>query len=302
MKMKKKSSLLKSRQLEAFWGYVFLTPNLLATIIFLFIPIIYSLYLSFHKWDMINEPEFVGLSNFLERIPRDEQFWISITNTAVYSVVSIPLGIVLALIVAWFLSGKLKGTGFFRTIIFVPVVLSMVAVSMVWRWLLNGDYGVINYFLHSMGLETINFLGDERYAMMSVVVIGVWKSLGFNMIILISALKEVPVSLYEAAEIDGASNVQKFLKIALPLIYPSLFFVTIMAVINSFQVFDIIYTTTQGGPGTATQVIYYLIWQNAFKFFDMGYASALSWIVFIVIFVLTMLQMHFSKKRMNIFE
>ena len=178
----------------------------------------------------------------------------------------------------------------------------MVAVSMVWRWLLNGDYGIINYFLHSMGLETINFLGDEKYAMISVVLIGIWKSLGFNMVILISAFKEVPVSLYEAAEIDGASNLKKFQKISMPLIQPSLFFVTIMSIINSFQVFDIIYTTTQGGPGTATQVIYYLIWQNAFKFFDMGYASALSWVVFLVVFILTMLQMHFSNKRMNIFE
>ena len=153
-----------------------------------------------------------------------------------------------------------------------------------------------------MGLETINFLGDEKYAMISVVLIGIWKSLGFNMVILISAFKEVPVSLYEAAEIDGASNLKKFQKISMPLIQPSLFFVTIMSIINSFQVFDIIYTTTQGGPGTATQVIYYLIWQNAFKFFDMGYASALSWVVFLVVFILTMLQMHFSNKRMNIFE
>lgn len=299
---KKKNSIFHSKHTEAFWGYAFLAPNLIATVVFLFIPIVYSLYLSFHQWDMINKPEFIGLQNFINRMPQDEQFWISLINTAVYSLISIPLGVFIALLIAWFLSGNLKGTGFFRTIIFIPVTLSMVAVSMVWRWLLNGDYGIINYFLHSMGLETINFLGDEKYAMISIVLIGIWKSLGFNMVILISAFKEVPVSLYEAAEIDGASNLKKFQKISMPLIHPSLFFVTIMSIINSFQVFDIIYTTTQGGPGTATQVIYYLIWQNAFKFFDMGYASALSWVVFLVVFILTMLQMHFSNKRMNIFE
>lgn len=299
--MKRKDVRLRSQDKESFWGYLFIAPNLIGTILFLFIPIVYSLYISFHKWDMINPPVFVGFANYIH-MAEDSQFHTSLWNTAVYSLFSIPLSIALALLVAWLLSENLRGTEVFRCIIFIPVILSMVTVSMVWRWLLNGDYGILNYLLGLIGIDSINFLGDERYAMASVIVIGIWKSLGFNVVILIAAFKEVPASLYEAAELDGASPMKKLTKVSLPLIYPSLFFVTIMSIINSFQVFDVIYTTTQGGPGNATQVIYYYIWQNAFKFFDMGYASALSWVVFLVIFVLTMFQMRFSKKRMGYLE
>lgn len=290
---------LKNSSREALWGYLFIAPNLIATVVFLFIPIVFSLAISMSKWDMINPPQFVGLRNFTRQMAEDSQFWVSAMNTAVYSLISIPLGIVLALLIAWLLSGNLRGTSAFRSIIFIPVILSMVSVSMIWRWLLNGDYGVLNYFLSLLHIPSINFLGDERFAMLSVIWIGIWKSLGFNVVILIAAFKEVPVSLYEAADIDGANSGQKFFGLSLPLIYPSLFFVMIMSVINSFQVFDVIYTTTQGGPGSSTQVIYYLIYQNAFKYFDMGYASALSWVVFVIVFALTMLQMRFNAKRME---
>lgn len=300
--MKGKGPRLSAQKTESLWGYLFILPNFIGTVIFLFIPIVFSLYISFHKWDMINAPIFVGLTNYTKRMVEDTQFHVALWNTAVYSFFSIPISIALALLVAWLLSEKLRGTEIFRSIIFIPVILSMVAVSMVWRWLLNGDYGILNYLLGLVGIDSINFLGDERCAMASVIGIGIWKNLGFNVVILIAAFKEIPASFYEAAELDGASPGRKFFNISLPLIYPSLLFVTIMSVINSFQVFDIIYTTTQGGPGNATQVIYYYIWQNAFKFFDMGYASALSWVVFLVIFVLTILQMRFSKKRMGFIE
>jgi multiple sugar transport system permease protein len=301
--MSAKRRSFTSRQFESFWGYVFILPNFIGTLIFLFIPIVYSLYISLHKWDMIRAPQFIGLRNFLKKMVEDEQFHIALANTAVFSFVSIPIGVAMALLIAWFLSANLKGTAIFRSIIFIPVILSMVAVAMVWCWLLNGDYGILNFFMGLIHINGINFLGDERYAMLSVIAISIWKSLGFNMVILIAAFKEVPEYFYEAAEIDGASSIRKFFSISLPLIYPSLFFVIIMSIINSFQVFDVIYLTTQGGPGTATQVIYYLIWQNAFRFFDMGYASALSWVVFIMIFTLTLLQMRFSKDHMeNIFE
>ncbi len=297
MRTKQKVNPIKKG--ENFWGYVFIAPNLIATVVFVLIPILFSLYMSFMKWDMLNPPEFVGLANFTEKMMRDEQFFIALKNTAIYSLVSIPLGVVSAILVAYVLSGNLPGTTVFRSIIFVPVTLSMISVSMIWKWLLNGDYGVVNYFLSFFGIDGISWLGDERYAMMSVILIGIWKNLGFNVVILIAAFKDVPRALYEAAALDGANGFQKFKNVALPLSAPSIFFVTVMSIINSFQVFDVVYMTTQGGPGDATRVVYYWIYQNAFKFFDMGYASALSWIVFIIIFVFTMLQMKFGGRNQS---
>lgn len=298
--MNTKKRMNPVKRAESFWGYVFAAPNLLATVVFIVIPIAYSLYMAFMKWDMINPPEFIGLTNFTEKMIRDQQFWISIKNTVVYSLISIPLGLVSAMAVAYILSGELCGTSVFRSIIFIPVTLSMVSVSMVWKWLLNGDYGVVNYLLSFIGIKGISWLGDERYAMLSVILIGIWKSLGFNAVILIAAFKNVPRPLYEAASIDGANGWNKFKSIALPLSAPAIFFVTVMSIINSFQVFDVIYMTTQGGPGDATRVVYYWIYQNAFRFFDMGYASALSWVVFAVIFIFTMLQMKCGGKNVTV--
>lgn len=291
--------IITSRRNEQFWGYAFIAPNLLATIVFLFIPLVYSLYISFMDWDMIQKPEFIGLANYTVKLVQDTQFLRSLFNTITFSVISIPLGLVLAVIVAYLLSGNLKGNSAFRSIVFLPVIMSTVAVAMIWKWLLNGDYGVINYLLSLIGVRGPQYLGDARYAMASIIAVSVWKNLGFNVVILIAAFKEVPTSYYESAALDGANEWHKLTKISLPLIAPSVFFVMVMSIINSFQVFDLIYNLTQGGPNGATSVLYYLVWQNAFKFFDMGYASALSWIVFAIIFIFTMLQMRMSSDKTN---
>lgn len=290
-------SMLSSRRNEQMWGYIFIFPNLIATVVFLFIPLIYSLYISLMEWNIVQDPVFIGLNNYTVKLVQDTQFALALKNTLVYSAISIPLGMVLAVFVAYLLSGNLKGTTVFRSIVFLPVIMSTVAVSMIWKWLLNGDYGVVNYLLSLIGIKGPHWLGDERLAMGTIILISIWKNLGFNVVILIAAFKDVPSSFYESAALDGANERQKLIRISLPLIAPSVFFVSVMSIINSFQVFDLIYNLTKGGPNGSTTVLYYLVWQNAFRFFDMGYASALSWIVFIIIFAFTMIQMRITNKQ-----
>ena len=282
---------------EQIWGYAFIFPNLLSTVVFLFIPLIYSIYISFMQWDMIRPPKYIGLANYSVKLMQDTQFFLALKNTVIFSAISIPLGIALAILVAYLLSGHLHGNTVFRSIVFLPVIMSTVAVSMIWKWLLNGDYGVVNYLLSLVGINGVHWLGDAKYAMGTIIAISIWKNLGFNVVILIAAFKDVPSRYFESAALDGANEWQKLTLISLPLIAPSVFFVTIMSVINSFQVFDLIYNLTMGGPNGATTVLYYLVYQNAFKFFDMGYASALSWIVFAIIFVFTILQMRMKRDQ-----
>ncbi len=287
------------RTKESLYGYLFILPNFLAMVAFLLVPIVYSLWISFTRWNIVTPPIFVGLQNYTVDMWRDQQFILSLRHTVEYSLMYIPLAILLAIFVAYLLSKNIRGVDIFRTIIFVPVTLSMVSVSMVWRWLLNTEFGVVNYVLSLIGIKAIPWLTSESNAMFSVVIISIWKNLGFNTVILIAAFKAVPISLYEAAVLDGANEWRKFVHVSLPLISPSIFFVSIMSVINSFQVFDVVYMTTLGGPGNATRVLYYWIYQNAFKFFDMGYASAMSWVLFIIIFLLTMLNMRYGSRRVT---
>jgi ABC-type sugar transport system permease subunit len=175
----------------------------------------------------------------------------------------------------------------------------MISISMVWRWVFNTDVGILNYLLNFFGTDPIGWISDEKFALVSVAIVAIWKSIGFNMVILLAGLKNVPSHLYEAAKIDGAGTMTKLFKITIPLLTPSLFFVTIMSIIGSFQVFDVVYMITGGGPGDSTRVLYYWLWQNAFNFFQMGYASALAWVVFILLFIVTLLQMKFFGNKVN---
>jgi multiple sugar transport system permease protein len=289
----------KAKRIEALNGYMFIAPNFIAMFIFVVIPICASLVLSFTNWDLLNPPEFIGLGNYTVNMMEDEQFWISLKNTALFSLLSIPVGIILALFFALLLNQALIGVNIYRAVVFLPVVVSMISVSMVWRWVFNTDVGILNYFLGFIGIDPIGWISDERYALISVAMVAIWKSIGFNMVILLAGLKGVPGHLYEAATIDGAGSLTKLFRITIPLITPSLFFVTIMSVIGSFQVFDVVYMITDGGPGDSTRVLYYWLWQNAFKFFQMGYASALAWIVFIILFIVTLIQLKFFGKKVN---
>jgi len=297
--MSKSKANKKKSMAESAYGYLFIAPNLLGMLVFVIVPIFTSLLMSFTDWDLINAPRWVGLSNFTDKMVHDQQFWVSLKNTFVFSLLTIPLGIAVAFVIALLLNQSIRGVNLYRAAIFLPVGISMISISVIWRWILNTDLGILNYVLSLVNLQGAGWLSDEKYALFSVSAISIWKSVGFNMVILLAGLKGVPSHLYEAATIDGAGAWRRMTRITLPLITPSLFFVSIMSVIGSFQVFDLIYSTTSGGPGDSTRVIYYWVYQNGFKFFEMGYASALAWVVFIMLFAVTLLQMKFFGNKVN---
>jgi ABC-type sugar transport system permease subunit len=269
---------------------IFLGPSLLGFTIFNIVPILSSFVLAFSEWNLLKPIRFVGLSNFITMFTNDPLFWPSLGRTLLYSMMSIPLGIVTSLVLALAMNRPLKGIALFRVAYFIPYVSSMVAVAMVWRWLYNDQFGLINVFLSLIGLPPQNWLGDARLVIPSLVVMDVWKGAGFGMLIYLAALQGIPDQLYEAATVDGANSFQSFFKITLPLLGPAHFYMLVTGLIGGFQVFDSVYLMTQGGPGYATRVYAYNLYQAAFRQFQMGYASSMAWFLFFIIFAVTLLQ------------
>ena len=269
---------------------IFLLPSLLGFTLFNVIPIISSLGLAFTEWDLMTPIRFVGLDNFISMFTDDPLFWPSLGRTLLYASMSIPLGIVTSLMLALAMNQPLKGIAIFRVIYFIPYVSSMIAVSMVWKWLYNDQFGLINTFLSLLGLQTHNWLNDASLVIPSLVLMDVWKGAGFGMLIYLAALQGIPEQLYEAATVDGANAFQRFFKITLPLLGPAHFYMLVTGLIGGFQVFDSVYLMTQGGPGFATRVYAYNLYQTAFRQFQMGYASAMAWFLFFIIFAVTLLQ------------
>jgi len=275
---------------------IFLLPSLIGLILFKGIPIIWSFLLSFTKWDLIGSPRWIGLDNY-KNIFADKDFWSALSHTLYFIVGYLPLVIIFALLIALLLNRKIKGITAFRAIYFIPVISSWVAVSMIWKWLYNSQYGVINYFLSLIGITGPAWLQDPRFAMPAVILTSVWKDTGFLMIMFLAGLQNISDDYYEAAEIDGASNIKKFFSITLPLLAPTTFFVLIISIINSFQVFDQVWVMTQGEPTVAyTEVLVVQIYKYGFKYYKMGYASALSWVLFLIIFIFTIIQNRLQKR------
>jgi multiple sugar transport system permease protein len=279
-------------------GYFFILPSLTHVIIFLFIPLIFSLYLSFTDWRGTNiyDAPWVGLDNY-DFMRGDRRFWKAMQNSAYYTILSVPLGMAVSLGVAMVLNQKLRGTYLFRTLFFMPVITSWVAVSVVWITLLDPNAGILNYVFSSIGLPEMNWLGDTSTAMPSIVIITIWKGMGFQMVIWLAGLQAIPIQLYEAAAIDGASKWQNFRHVTLPLLTPTTFFMLVTGVIGSFQVFSPVYVITGGGPRGSTDVAVHRIYLRAFEGFDMGYASAQSWVLFSIIFTLTIVQFWFRRRQ-----
>ncbi len=276
---------------------LFLSPTLLIFGVFVAFPVVFSFYLSFHKWNMFSpERSFVGLDNYL-RIMRNPEFWIVLRHTLVYTLGTVPLNMVLALLVAYVLNRRIAGKKLLRAAFFAPVVVSPVAAAVIWRWIYEPNFGILNYALGSIGIPPVNWLNDPTAAMFSLIIMGVWKSFGINMVLFAAGLQGIPEHYYEAAEIDGASPLARFWNITLPLLSPTTLFILVMSVIGSFQVFDIVYVLTSGGPLDSTKVLVFYLYEHAFKYFDMGYASAVAYLMFAIIFVLTLLQMRYFKNR-----
>ncbi len=269
---------------------IFLLPSLVGFTLFNIVPILSSLVLAFSEWNLLTPIRFVGLDNFIVMFTQDTLFWPSLGRTLIYASMSIPLGIVSSLLLALAMNRSLKGITIFRVIFFIPYVSSMIAVSMVWKWLYNDQFGLINTFLSFIGLPAQNWLNDPNLVIPSLVLMDVWKGAGFGMLIYLAALQGVPEQLYEAATVDGANSMQSFFKITLPLLGPAHFYMLVTGLIGGFQVFDSVYLMTHGGPGFASRVFAYNLYQAAFRQFQMGYASAMAWFLFFIIFAVTLLQ------------
>lgn len=290
---------------QALWGYVFALPWVIGLIVFWLGPIFASLYFSFTDYDIISDPKWVGTANFVKAFTKDPQFWPSLGKTFYFTALFVPVTIVGSLLLAMLLNQKLHGTNIFRTIFFIPHLVPAVAIAVVWLYLMHPRLGPINDFLRAIGIEEPpRWLGSADTALQSVTLINVWAALGGNnMLIFLAALQGVPQDFYEAAEIDGASTVQKFWKITLPLISPSVFFVLILTIIAALKVFTtaMIAPQTPGGPSYATWFILVHIYHEAFLYLRMGYGSALSWILAVILVVFTVIQ-NISAKRWVYYE
>ncbi len=274
---------------------IFLLPSLLGMTVFVILPIISSLGLSFTKWDLIGEIKWVGMANY-SRVIKDPNIHGALLHTLQFIAGYLPSVMIISLGVAMLLNQKLKGVVFFRALYFIPVITSWVAVSMIWKWLLNPEYGIVNYLLSLIGIAGPGWLVDADWAMIGVILTSVWKDIGFITVIYLAGLQEIPGHLYEAAAIDGVNGWQKFRHITWPMLSSTTFFVVTISLINSFQVFDQVWVMTEGGPAGATSVMVQQIYLNAFRYYKMGYASAISWVLFIIIFAFTFAQNRMQKK------
>jgi multiple sugar transport system permease protein len=275
---------------EELLAYLFILPSLLGFIIFLVVPMIASLGLSFYDWELLSPPQFAGFKNF-GALLTDQVFKDVLVNTAYYTFGLVPLNLVVSLGLAVWLNTKLRGLTWFRAAFFLPVITVTVAVSLIWRWMYEPRAGIIDTALRAIGLPGPTWLGDTHWAMAAIIIMSVWKGFGYNMVLFLAGLQGIPVSIYEAAMIDGANAWQRFWSITLPLLTPMVFLAMVLTVISSFQVFDQAYVMTNGGPANATNTIVLYIFQNGFQYFRMGYASAIAWVLFAVIFLFTLAQM-----------
>lgn len=276
-------------------GWLFVAPMVLGFVTLLLIPLVTAFYMSLTDWPLLGEANFTGLDNY-RTILTDNEFWKVLGNTVYFAAGLVPLNIILALLLAVPLSKSLPGMGMYRTVIFIPVMTSLVVWSIVWKYMFATDSGFINQLLQLIGVEGPAWLYNTDLAMPAVVVTSVLKNVGLNMVLFIAALQQVPVQLYEAARIDGASKTSTFFRVTVPMITPTIFLTMMMTIIGSFKVFGQIYVMTQGGPAGSTKVLVYYIWEKAFKLFEFGYASALAYVLFVIILILTMIQWQMRKR------
>lgn len=277
-------------------GYSFILPNFLGFAIFILFPVIFTFILSFMSWDGFNAMKFIGLDNFAY-IFTDRVFKAAFWKTLLFVVFTVVLTLVASLALAIALNTKIKGRDGFRAAIFFPYVASMVAIGAVWKQLFEKNFGPINQFLRSIGVsDPPGWFASSQWAIYGIIIVSIWKFMGYYMLIYLAGLQDIPAQLYEAATIDGANGWQKFRKITLPMLTPSTFFVFIMLTINSFKSFDLVYVLTQGGPGTSTTLLVNYIYNQSFKYWNYGAASASSIILFAMVLAVTIIQFRGEKK------
>ncbi|MBN1541245.1 sugar ABC transporter permease [candidate division KSB1 bacterium] len=292
----------QSRLLRDWQGYLYISPWFIGFIVFALGPILLSVFMSFTRWSLLSTPQWIGLDNYSEILLHDPLVGKSLWNTAYYVLFSVPLGIVLSLALALLLNQKLRGMSIFRTLFFLPSVTNLVAVSILWMWVFNPEFGLLNRVLALVGVAGPLWLQSETWSKPALILMSLW-GVGGGMIIMLAALQGIPAELYEAADLDGARKWRKFLHITVPMISPALFFNLIMNMIGSFQVFTQAFVMTassgqgsEGAPNNSTLFFVLYLYKKAFQQFKMGYASALAWILFLIILIFTLIQFRLSRK------
>jgi multiple sugar transport system permease protein len=268
-------------------AYVFMSPVIIGLLVFTLGPVLVSLGLSFTEYNLLSDPTWIGIDNYV-KMYGEKLFWQSLRVSAIYSVVSVPLGLVLALFLAILLNQKIRGMYVFRAVYYLPTVISGVGVAMLWRWIFNGQYGVINTLLQNVGIKGPNWLIDENWALTALIITSIW-GVGGTMLIFLAGLQGIPQELMEAAEIDGAGRWQQFRHVTMPLISHVTFFNLVLGIIGALQVFTDAYVITNGGPNNATMFISVYLYRHAFIYLNFGYSAALAWVLFVIVMVLTLL-------------
>ncbi len=267
-------------------GYTFISPFILGFLFWFLIPAMVAIWLTFHDWNLISPPKFVGLKNF-ERMLTDKLFWQSLKVTLTYTLVVVPLGLLLGLVLALLLNAKTRGITVFRTVYYLPSIVPAVATAVLWAWIFNTEYGLANAALRAVGLPKIRWLQEPEWALPALIIVALW-GFGSGMVIYLAGLQGIPQVFYEAADIDGAGRWAKLRHITIPLVSPVIFFNLIIGIIASFQVFTTAQLITNGGPENATLVYVLYLYQNAFVTMRMGYAAAMAWVLFAIVAVLTL--------------
>ncbi len=288
---------LDDKRREAIAGYLFILPIYIGFIVFILIPIIRAAVMSFTKFDVLEGSEFIGLKNYTQMLS-DMRLRTVYGNTIVFTLFAVFFNAGIGLILAVLLNQKMPTAirNLFRSIYFFPILVAHTYIATIWQYLYQQDTGIINYYLGFFGIDPIPWLSSTKMVMVSVIILDVWKNSGFAMLIFLAGLQNIPQDYYEAAELDGANDIQRFFRITLPLLSPTIFFIVVIFMIGALQVFDTIIVLTQGGPGDSSRSIVMYIYEQAFQRFDMGYAAALSMTLFVIIMILTLIQFRFSRR------
>lgn len=290
---------MKTFTMKKLKPYLFIAPALFIFLVFSIYPIINMVQLSFYEWNLISpEKVFVGFQNFISLF-QDVEFQQTLWNTFIYMFVTVGLSLLFSIALALFLKKDTRVNRFLQSLVFSPYIVSMASISMLWMWLMNNDFGLLNYVLSIFHIPPLNWLGDANLALPSLILISVWKSLGYNTLIIIASLQSIPKHLYEAAALDKAGRWATLKKITFPMISPTVFFITIVNVINSFKVFETIQIMTQGGPMNSTNTLVYSIYEYGFQFYKIGYASAIGVVLLIIVAIMTIFYFKALSKKVH---
>jgi multiple sugar transport system permease protein len=284
----RRNGLTKGEKRRLITGLLFVSPWILGFLIWTVYPVLSSIYYSFLRYDLITKPVYLGLGNYVEIFTDDARFWTVVWNTLYYVALSVPLGVVSAFLIANLLNANLAGRSFFRAVFYIPAIVPAICVAMVWLFIYNVQYGVINSALKAMSQPVIPFLANPELSKPSLIIIHIWGQ-GTAVVIFLAALQDVPRSLYEAATVDGANAWHKFRHLTVPLTSPIILYTSVLGIISGFQIFLLPYLLTNGGPAASTEFYAMHLYRNAFQYFRMGKASALAWIMFVVVAILTVL-------------